>query len=155
MGDSHHRPFTSPAPGVSLIQAAEPGIMLPCSVSTLNHHTPHPLIPRSSHTSDPDLLAELADAGRQPSPGGKPLITAEAVYVPDLSEEEHGARGGLGLLPLMLQRVFTSASKGAQSTFSKSAPTPSRYNQLSVKRMQKLKYLRYTLARLFRSIMNY
>jgi len=63
--------------------------MLPGGVSALHHQPAHPPVPRPTHPTDPRLLTGLADAGSQPSPGGKPLIAAEPIDVPDLRLEEH------------------------------------------------------------------
>ena len=94
MGDGNRRlPFTL-TPGVSLVEPFEPSIEATGSMSTLDHHGGHALVPWARYAPDANLLSGLTDPRRQGCPGGDLLIIAEPVYVADLgSDEPRGCPG--------------------------------------------------------------
>ena len=120
MSDSHHRPFTSPTPRVPLIQATDPGIMLPCSVSTLNHHPPHPPVPLTPHAPDPSLLPGLTDPRGEPHPGGEPLVAAEPINVPDLAKRSIAVKYPTPVI--VINNLTWEFSTASTAIFSSMAP---------------------------------
>ena len=84
MSDSHQRLLLVPPLGISIVEPFESSIVETGIMSTLNQKSRYALVPLT-HTSDVNPLPRLTDSRRQTRPGGDLLVTAEPVYVSDLS----------------------------------------------------------------------